>query len=153
MGARRRARARGAAMVEAVVAVPFFIAIFLALGFVSELYVSKQRSISVSRQRAWELAMKNCKGTVPDAKVETSPGLGGIDFGGMGNFPGVGDAVGGVKMAVSTRTAKVPANEKKQVGGLSTDIKTMTWIPCNEQPVDGDLLSMAKHAWKTMVGW
>ena len=153
MAARKRARSRGAAMVEAVVAIPFFIAIFFALSFVSELYVSKQRTISVSRQRAWELAMKNCKGQVPDAKVETAPGLGGIDFGAMGNFPGVGDIVGGAKMATSTREAKVPADAKTQLGGFSQDLKTMTWIPCNEAPVDGDLMSMAKHAWKTLVGW
>jgi hypothetical protein len=140
-------------MVEAVVAIPFFIAIFLALGFVSELYVAKQRTISVSRQRSWELAMKNCKGNVQDAKVETSPGLGGIDFGALGNFPGVGDAVAGVKLATSTKEAKVPSDPNKQVGGLKTDVKTMTWIPCNEEPVDGDLLSMAKHAWQTLVGW
>ena len=140
-------------MVEAVVAIPFFIAIFFALGFVSELYVSQQRTISVSRQRAWELAMTNCKGTVPDAKVETSPGLGGLDFGGMGNFPGVSDVVGGVKMATSTLEAKVPSDSKKQLAGFSQELKTMTWVPCNEAPVDGDLPSMAKHAWKTLVGW
>jgi hypothetical protein len=140
-------------MVEAVVAIPFFIAIFFALGFVSELYVSKQRTVATSRQRAWELAMKNCKGAVQDATVQTTPGIGGIDFGALGNFPGVGDAVGGVKMAASTIKAKVPADANKQLGGFSQDIQTMSWVPCNEEPVDGDLLSMAKHAWQTLVGW
>lgn len=140
-------------MVEAVVVVPFFIAIFFALGFVSELYVSKQHTVATSRQRAWELAMKNCKGTVQDATVTTSPGLGGIDFGALGNFPGVGDAIGGVKMATSTLNAKVPSDSHKQLGGFSQDLRTMSWVPCNEAPVDGDLLSMATHAWQTLVGW
>jgi hypothetical protein len=149
----RRSRSRGASMVEAVVAVPFFLVIFLSFGFVADVYASKQRTVSLSRQRAWELAMKGCKGQVPDATAGDGPSLAGIDFGAMGDFPGVGDAIGGAKLATGSKESKVPSDANKQVGGLSTDVKTKTWVPCDEVPVNGDLSLMAHHAWQTLVGW
>ena len=65
--ARTRARAgeRGAAFVEAVIVLPFFILVFAGVMFVGKFYDSKLTVMREARQSAWTQSMSNC-GTAGD---------------------------------------------------------------------------------------
>lgn len=57
----RRSRARGAASVEALVALPVLILIFISLMYVRDLVVQKQAAEMQARSCAWQYAMGNCQ--------------------------------------------------------------------------------------------
>lgn len=58
---RRRRRYRGAASVEAVVVLPFFIIMFVAIQYVGRLFVAQQEAGIHARRCAWEYSMNNCE--------------------------------------------------------------------------------------------
>ena len=62
---------RGAAVVEAVVVIPFFIIIFASMIFVAKLYGEKQRTLRVSKEYAWTYAMANCESGGANATLES----------------------------------------------------------------------------------
>lgn len=152
----RRRHQRGAAMVEAAVAIPFFITIFVALLFIGNLYVEKQRTISLSRQQAWAYALKNCEGSAPDVSSEDAgpvPSQGDMDLGGTGQFesaPGGNTASKGSRMATSTMKGQVSAKTQQKV--FEQKIQTTTWVTCNEEPVNGDLKGMLSFSWGMFTG-
>jgi hypothetical protein len=140
-------------MVEAVITVPFFIGIFLALTFVGSLYIAKQKTVSLSRQAAWTYAMNNCEGSMPDVSSKDDGNLG-QDLSGMGQYQGApGGDVGtkGFQMASSAVEGEVST---KNGGKTFYDqkVKTGTWVTCNEKPVDGDLKGVLSFAWNLLAG-
>jgi hypothetical protein len=152
----RRARRgqRGAALVEAAVTIPFFIAIFVCLAFVGSLYSEKQKSVALSRQQAWTYAMQNCDGQMPDVTSQTGGSADGIDFGGSSQFesaPGGDTASKGFKMAVSTIKGQVVTKSKDKT--FEQKVQTTTWVLCNEKPINGDLKGILKFAWGMFTGW
>lgn len=159
--AKRRSR-RGAALVEAVVTIPFFIGIFVALTFVGSLYIKKQGTISLSRQQAWMYAMNNCSGDMENvnSKDGGSTSEGEIDFGGTQEYegaPGGKTASKGFQMAVSTISGKASTNGNNAAGVnkalYEQQVQTTTWVLCNEKPEDGDLKGVFKFAWKLLTSW
>src|SRR5262245_11774256 len=73
---------RGAAIVEGLVAIPFFIIIFAATMFISRFYNEKLRTVASSRAQAWTAAMAGCVGNLP-----ALPGADMIDFGILSDDP------------------------------------------------------------------
>lgn len=153
-------------MVEAVVTIPFFIAIFVALAFVGKLYIEKQRTLSMSRQQAWAFAMKNCEGSIPEVSGMDAgpiPQEGDMDFNDTKQFEGApgGNMVSkGTKMAVSTFKGKVNASTQEKSNGktskilnLEQKVQTTTWVTCNEKPESGNLKGVLKTAWKLLTKW
>ena len=59
--ARSRRLARGAAMTEAAVAIPFFLILFAALVFVHKLYAVKENTRTEARQAMWAYALNACE--------------------------------------------------------------------------------------------
>lgn len=163
----RRARRRGAALVEAAVTIPFFITIFVALTFVGRLYITKQRTLSMARQQAWVYAMKNCEGNMPEVSGQSDgaiPQEGDMDFGSTQQFegaPGGDTASKGTKTATSTvkGTASSVADpnspNKEKLGPLAAEIKMQTtaWVTCNEKPQEGNLKGVLSTAWGIFTGW
>ena len=156
----RRRRQRGAALVEAAVSIPFFLMIFLAMVFIGQLFVEKQRTISLSRQQAWTFAMQNCKGSMSDVNApQTEPldqgGGQGQDLSKLGQFqgaPGGDTASKGTSMASSTIQGQV-ATKNASGTGWTQNLQTTTTVSCNEEPIDGDLLGVLKFAWGIFTGW
>ena len=59
---RRLARcARGAALVEAVIVLPLFVALLAAFFFVTELYLQKLSALREARQAVWSHALSGCR--------------------------------------------------------------------------------------------
>ena len=170
----RRRSQRGAAMVEAAVSIPFFIVIFMALVFVGGLYVQKMETVRLSRSVAWQYAMANCKGSVPNAQTgedlggaqsDTNPPGSSQSMGTSGDdhtsdfksAPGGGIVSKGVSMSTATMSGDVKTTGKDAQGNSSSvysaHVVTTTWVPCNEEPVDGDLHGVLKTAWGLFSGW
>lgn len=53
---------RGAALVEALVVIPFFLLMLAGVIFVGKMYQTKLRIMRLSRQSAWTYAMQGCQG-------------------------------------------------------------------------------------------
>ena len=67
----RRKGQRGAALVEAVVVIPFFIIIFASMIFIGQLYGEKQRTMREAKQNVWVYAMGNCEGSMSNVSSES----------------------------------------------------------------------------------
>lgn len=159
----RRRRERGAALVEAVVIVPFFIIIFASMIFVGQLYGEKQRTIREAKQNAWVYAMGNCQGSMSDVSSETDGDPMGqlqssdpnVDPGQTQQFsgsdPGMAKLQQDMGTAVATSTGKVTAS--KGIGGFTNSLSTTTRVQCNEPPIDGNLFGVFKFAWNLFKQW
>jgi len=163
---RARRRGRGAAMVEAVVTIPFFTLIFIALIFVGKLYVTKQKTLSLARQQAWTYAMQNCEGSLPDVNSKDAgsiPQQGDMDLSSTQQFegaPGGDTASKGSREAVSTIKGKVTSSANQndpnqKLGPLVAEknLQTTAWVTCNEKPQKGDLKGVLSTAWGIFTGW
>ena len=146
-----RGRSRGAALVEALVAIPFFIAIFIGLVFFNKLYLEKLRTVADARQRAWTLAIANCKDgdkTGTETNPEPIGSESGSDLGQDGKyadgFKGSDTASKGSSSITVTVNGKVTSNQRtdyNQTSGYTEVTKNFTSkasVTCNEEPVDGD---------------
>jgi Flp pilus assembly protein TadG len=158
MATRRSRRGeRGAAMVEAAVVVPFFVIVFLALGYVGATYSAKMRTISEARQGAWTYALANCAGNPPDTSKQdagpmgSDPNMDPSASSKYGSAPGADTITKGFNMAVSTSKRDVLING--QSGGKTQTVQTTTRMVCNEKPMDGDLHGVLKTAWGILTGW
>jgi len=62
---RRRKAKRGAASVEAVIALPVFVIIFLGLFYVRDQAIAKQQAEQQARTCAWLWSAQDCEGAIP----------------------------------------------------------------------------------------
>ena len=152
---RRRRRARGAAMVEALVTIPFFIIIFASMLYVGRLYGEKQRTLRQAKEYAWTFAMSNCSGSAQNAGMGSSGNPGnGIDLGEANNYKGVGgDQSLSKDFGTSTATVQAKVTASNLIGGKTNNLSTTTRVQCNEEPIDGDLLGVLRFAWKALTTW
>lgn len=160
---KRRRGERGAALVEAVVIIPFFIIIFASMIFVGQLYGEKQRTIREAKQNAWVYAMGNCQGSMDDVSSETDgspmsqvqnadPNVNPDptqQF--SGSDPGMAKLQQDMGTAVATSTGSVTAS--KGIGGFTNNLSTTTRVQCNEPPIDGNLFGVFKFAWNLFKQW
>lgn len=158
--ARRR---RGAAMVEAVVAIPFFILIFVSILYVGKLYAQKQRTLREAKQEVWTYALNNCEGSV--GNVSQSSGGGVTPMGGL-NSKGVGITGKGAKYVndsggggltkdsgTAKATVKATVVADNLLGGFSNKLSTTTRMQCNEKPAQDSILGVLKAGWHDFTSW
>src|SRR5262245_56561764 len=127
----RRRRQRGAAMVEALVAIPFFIVIFATTMFVGQFYQEKLRTMRESKRCAWDHSINGCKG---GCAAETGGAGSGSEVsppGGTGD--GKSDSAPGSQIMSkdfyqSKFTVKSSATASNAVGGYVKAIESTTTV-------------------------
>lgn len=167
--ARRRASERGAAMVEGVVAIPFFLLMFAAVVFVGKLYETKLRVMRLAKESAWNYAMCNCgdKGD-PASSTCRSPegaaaGSGGADTGKPDGFdPGEISKAGGSgpggelasrKFGSSLASMEADIQADKFLGSFKKTMSSRTKVMCNETPRDGNIKGWGGAAFDAFKKW
>lgn len=153
---RSRRRRRGAAMVEALVAIPFFIVIFATTMFVGSFYQEKLRTLRESKKCAWDHAIAGCNG---GCQAETTSGGSGAELtppGGAGDdkansAPGAEIQSKDVNQSKFTVKAQVTASNT--LGGFVRNIESTTTVMCDETPEDGDPVGVAKYLWNNGSSW
>jgi hypothetical protein len=128
-------------MVEAVVAIPFFLIIFASTVFIGELYRRKLKSHRESLAAAWNEAGQGC--TAPPGVL---PGTPPVDLGEASAVPetalcdtGFGDVT-----EVANGSATAPAI----IGGYTANASTATKLICNEQPKTANFEGAAEFLWE-----
>src|SRR5262245_30047615 len=122
---RKRRSRRGAAMVEALVAIPFFIVIFATTMFVGSFYQEKLRTLRESKRCAWDHALHGCNG---GCQAESSTVGSSSEVGASGTGDGKADsAPGGEIMSKDTKQSKFTVQGKATasnvIGGYVRNIE------------------------------
>jgi hypothetical protein len=129
----RRSRSRGAAMVEAVIALPVLIVIFVSVLYVRDLVLARQQAATQARSCAWLYSARNCGGEIP-AGCEGV--LGELTFNGSKN-PALEEALrGGVEGAL--REAGVD-------NGLVADVLTEVLKPAIDRALGSSVPATAER--------
>jgi hypothetical protein len=157
-----RARARGAALVEALVVIPFFILTLAALIFAGAVYSTKLRAMREAKSRAWAYAMANC-GEAGDGSIGSAANWNGARQGYDGNptsgvpLNGAAPAQGAQGMNLLTKdvnaavvTVEHATRSDVQIGGREVRPKATERVVCNEPPYDANLLNVMRRAWSTL---
>src|SRR5262245_38565927 len=137
-----RRRQRGAALVEALIVLPFFILSFACAVFIGKLYRDTIRGIGEAKNRAWATALNGCRGNGGDNIVGES---GGADLDVADRAPGAEltqIGFGGVTETVKNDVVAAPI-----MGGFAVQLKSTVIVACNEVPQDGNAIGMAKYIW------
>lgn len=165
----KRSRERGAAMVEGVVAIPFFLIMLAATVFVGRLYETKMRIMRLTKESAWDYAMCNCgdRGD-PGSSSCKSPegskaGSGGSETGKADGFdPGEVSKAGGsgpggdlASRQFGSSLAQMETNitSDKFLRGFTKKVSTKTKVMCNETPHNGDIKGWGSAAFDAFRKW
>lgn len=168
MKLKRRRNKRGAALVEAVVVIPFFIIIFASILFVGNLYKEKLRVMRLTKESAWAYAMENC-GTaghpmtttgIPRSEGTPGSGPGPTDSESPTDLSEA-DKAGGDKadfeaqknFGSSEATMQSSVGADGYIGGFTKDVTSHTRVMCNEAPYNGDLVGFLKAGWQSISNW
>ncbi|MFT3774352.1 MAG: hypothetical protein QM820_54015 [Minicystis sp.] len=153
----KRRRRRGAAMVEALVAIPFFIVIFATTMFVGSFYQEKLRTIRESKKCAWDHALNGCKG---GCQAETGTAGSGNEVQTPGGGTGDTKANGGPQSEIMSKdfyqskfTVSGKATASNVIGGYVRNIESTTTVLCDEVPENGDPIGIAKYLWNNGSSW
>jgi len=139
-------------MVEAVVAIPFFIIIFAAAMFVGKLYTSKITTMRVARDQAWEKAVAGCG----DAENNDDPPITQRnDVNPPPTFKAQNRDVSKAPAATvaskrfgdATGSAETTIVAGKVMGGQAKNVKSVIIVPCNEQTQNDDIGSTLGFVW------
>lgn len=167
MRLKRRRNKRGAALVEAVVVIPFFIIIFASILFVGNLYKEKIRVMRLTKESAWAYAMENC-GT--EGHPMTTTGIPRSE-GGPGSGAGPSDSAnptdlsdaekaGGDQAGLASKdfgsseaTMLSSVGADGYIGGFTKNVTSHTRVMCNEAPYNGDLEGFLKAGWQAITKW
>ena len=152
MKLRSRRRERGAAMVEALVAIPFFIVIFALIMFVGQFYSEKLRTLRESKKCAWDHTMHGCNG---GCQADTQSGGSGMEVsppGGSGDSKTDGQLTS-KDFYQSKFTVKSSATASPYVGGYIKPVESTTTVTCDEVPEDGNPVGVAKYLWNNGSAW
>ncbi|MFT3774692.1 MAG: hypothetical protein QM820_55785 [Minicystis sp.] len=152
--ARSRRGRRGAALIEAVVAIPFFILVFAVTMFIGKFYGEKLRTMRLSRECAWAHAMAGCKGGCGSA--ETGPAAGEPLAPAEAQDPATQGAPGAEVMSQSWYqskfTVKSSATASNVIGGYTKSVQSTTITMCDEEPEDGTITGVVKYVWNNASG-
>jgi hypothetical protein len=166
----RRSRRRGeegAALVEAVVAIPFFLIVLGCIGFAGQTYSTKLGVMRNAREKVWAYAAANC-GTRGDASsspsgldttgittgTETNGNNGGANTspaGAAGNSPHSDVISKDLGSASVTSQSDVAATGI--LGAMHATPSARRKVMCNEPPYDGSLGGAVQAAWHEITGW
>lgn len=150
---KKRRDERGAALIEAVVVIPFFILIFVCIIFVGKIYAEKERAMRTSKERAWTAAMSSCSGKDVKTGSDGSPTLTGVntnDARHASGAPGTDRMSRSYGSVISDVSYDVRAD--LQLGGYTKSMKSRTKVMCNEVAEDGDLLGVLRTAYRSLTG-
>jgi hypothetical protein len=165
---RKRSRERGAAMVEGVVAIPFFLIMFAGIMFVGKLYETKMRVMRQTKEAAWDYAMCNCndKGDPISSRCITpesaSAGPGGSEGGKPEGFDpmevekagkGPGGDMATKKFGSSLASMSTQITGDKFIGGFTKTVSSRTKVMCNETPHNGDVKGWGSAAFDAFSRW
>lgn len=146
-------------MVEAAVAIPFFIIIFASLLYAAALYGEKQHTLGEARQKAWTYALANCSGSGATRADESDP-MQDLGNQGAGSPSQVGQYSGQANGAdlmrswgTATATAKGTVVASGLIGGMTNKLSTTTRMQCNEKPEDGSVRGVLHLAWGLFKFW
>jgi hypothetical protein len=147
----QRKRQRGAAMVEALVAIPFFIVIFALTMLVGKSYSEKLRTLRESKRCAWDHAMNGCNG---GCNADTTAGGSGGELSTPSGTGGGGKTAGAPQSQIMSQdlhaskfTVKAQVTASNVVGGYTRNIESTTSVFCDEVPQNGDPAGIAKYLW------
>jgi hypothetical protein len=155
----RARRERGAAMVEALIVIPFFIMIFVLSIFLNNLYSAKLRTIRETKKCVWQSAMKgDCQGGCGES---TTKNLGDKDLDkGAENNPSQGhpQVDKWLKKTFSetdmSRTGNATASSITGiVDGFSVQVATKQVAMCNEIPEDAQFRSIFLYTYHKLTAW
>ena len=149
---------RGAVMVEALIAIPFFVIIFLLSIFLGNLYKEKLRTIRETKQCAWQTAMQgNCEGGCGQSQT-TDLGDADLDMGSEMNpsqgHPQVDDWLTKTFKETSfDATGTATAAEAMDAGGFTKTVYTRQVVMCNEKPENGQFRSIFLFTYHKLTPW
>jgi hypothetical protein len=155
-------------MVEAVVAIPFFLLMFAAILYVNRLYETKMRVMRFAREAAWNYAMCNCNEQGdpitstcrPAEGASTSKGSAGASSP-SGYDPskvtsvggGPGGSLAGKDFGSSKSLLESTLRADVFLGNFEKKISSKTIVMCNEAPHDGNLKGWASTAMNMWKSW
>ena len=152
-------RERGAAMVEAMLVIPFFIIIFVLSIFLNNLYATMLQTIRETKQCVWQTAMKgDCQGGCGQSNVKN---LGDKDLDkGAENNPSQGhpQVDKWLKKTFSendfTKTGSASSSTVSGiVDGFSVQVGTKQVAMCNEIPEDAQFRSIFLYTYHKLTAW
>jgi hypothetical protein len=165
---RRRSRQRGAAMVEAVVAIPFFLMMFAGILYIGKLYETKMRVMRLTKESAWNYAMCNCndKGDAISSTCRAaegaSAGSGGDESGRPEGYDpgeiakagkGPGGQLASKKFGSSFAQMETTITSDGILGNYTKNVSSRTKVMCNETPHDGNVQGWGKAAFDVFTRW
>lgn len=154
-------------MVEALVAIPFFITIFTSILFIGHLYGEKETTLYNAKQGAWIYALDGCQGNEQGASaqpdgMDASSQLGqkltdsnssssgqSMDNQG-GNLNTYADKAGGSATKswnTGSYTSNATVSADKWMGGFVKHLSTTDRVQCNEVPEQGSIGGVLHYAW------
>jgi hypothetical protein len=154
---RRRLRQRGAAMVEALVAIPFFVVIFACTMFVGSFYQEKLRTIAESKRCAWDHSINGCSGGCNAGTADVGSGSEiqqpGSGTGSAKTTGSPGSQIMSKDFYQSSFTVQSQTQASNVIGGFVKPIQSTTTVMCDEVPENGDLSGVAKYLWNNGSSW
>jgi hypothetical protein len=162
---RARGRSRGAALVEALVVIPFFILTLAALIFAGAVYSTKLKAMREAKSRAWSYAMSNCgeagNGTIGDARnwngtntsYDGNP-TSGVPMNGSNAAQGAqGTSLLSKDVNAAVATVEYSTRSDVQIGAHEVRPKATERVVCNEPPYDANLMNVMRRAFSTLTGF
>ena len=152
----RRLRQRGAAMVEALVAIPFFVVIFACTMFVGSFYQEKLRTMAESKRCAWDHSINGCNGGCAANTGSAGSGAQVQPPGGTGSSKtqgSPGSQIMSKDFYQSSFTVQSQTQASNAIGGFVKPIQSTTTVMCDEVPEDGSPSGMFKYLWNNGSSW
>ncbi|EYF06582.1 Hypothetical protein CAP_1712 [Chondromyces apiculatus DSM 436] len=128
-------------MVEALVAIPFFILMFICMVFIGDLYRSKLQTHRSSLELAWADSLAGCDTTTRGPM----PVSANIDLKDAAGAPGAALCEDG--FGILTETVQGGVNRPSPLPSGITQTTTTTTLICNEKPETGDFDGAADFLW------
>ena len=139
---KRRARARGAALVESVVVLPVFIILLAGMIFLHDVLSDTLRTMRTARNDAWTLAMQSCAGGGggPSELMKLNsqmPGAPGSDQS-LRNTSGAAESTSSAAVHVSfAGDSATPGG-----GGFAQAVSSDARVWCNDQTAPGNVVGV-----------
>lgn len=171
-GRKSRSGERGAALTEAVVAIPFFLLIFAGIMFVGKMYMTKLAVMRMAKESAWNFAMCNCNevGDSPSSRCVPPDGppagSGGSDSGSAAGYDpsaistvgsGTGSEIASKSFGSSQASMEQGVTADGFLGGYTKNMSSRTKVMCNEAPHNGfdggGILSWGSAAFDSLSKW
>jgi hypothetical protein len=147
-------------MVEAVVAIPFFLILLSGLLFVHRLYDAKLAAMRDAKAKAWSYATCGCgrgqdrcaaASQVEESAADRPEGYDPAVVGKVGKGPGAAVATRGWAIAESSIETSVVAD--KVLGAGRTRIAARAKVSCNESVENGSVAGWGEAAFGAFGGW